>query len=73
MHLQETSVTAKEALHRLVDELPEDKAERLLRALRTTDPVLRARWLADVSRRVRAESMRVNAEFAIAERDPDAQ
>ena len=33
----------------------------------------RARRLADVSRKVREESMRVNAEFAAIERDPDAE
>jgi len=33
---------------------------------------LRAERLAEVSKRVRAESMRVNAEFAAIERDPDA-
>ena len=32
----------------------------------------RRRRMAEVSRRVRAESMRVNAEFAAVERDPDA-
>ena len=32
----------------------------------------RAARLADASRRVRDESMRVNAEFAAIERDPDA-
>jgi len=33
---------------------------------------LRADRLAQVSKRVRGESMRVNAEFAAIERDPDA-
>lgn len=33
---------------------------------------LRAEKLAELSRRVREESMRVNAEFAAIERDPDA-
>ena len=33
---------------------------------------LRARRLADASRRVRGESMKVNAEFAAVERAPDA-
>ena len=33
---------------------------------------LRAERLAEVSRRVRDESMKVNAEFAAIERDPDA-
>jgi predicted transcriptional regulator len=34
---------------------------------------LRAKRLAEVSRKVRDESMRVNAEFAAIERDPDAE
>ena len=33
---------------------------------------LRRRRMAEASRRVRAESLRVNAEFAAIERDPDA-
>jgi predicted transcriptional regulator len=33
---------------------------------------LRAKRLADVSRRVRIESLKVNAEFAAIEREPDA-
>ena len=40
---------------------------------RETQARLRARRLADASRRVRAESMKVNAEFAAVERAPDAQ
>jgi hypothetical protein len=42
-------MTTKEALHRLIDELPEAevaKAERLLKGLRIPDPVLRAIELA---------------------------
>jgi predicted transcriptional regulator len=39
---------------------------------RETQTRLRARRLADASRRVRAESMKVNAEFAAVERTPDA-
>jgi hypothetical protein len=39
-------MTTKEALHRLVDELPEEQAERLLRAI--ADPVLQARALAPI-------------------------
>jgi predicted DNA-binding protein len=33
---------------------------------------IRAQRLADASRKVRAESMRINAEFAAIEKDPDA-
>lgn len=40
------TVTAKEALNRLIDELPHDQAERRLRDI--VDPVLRARALAPV-------------------------
>ena len=39
---------------------------------RETHAELRARRLAEVSRKVLRESMRVNAEFAAVERDPDA-
>jgi predicted transcriptional regulator len=39
---------------------------------RETRAQLRARRIAEVSRKVRGESMRVNAEFARIERDPDA-
>lgn len=39
---------------------------------RETRAHLRAQRLAEVSRRVRKESMRVNAELAAIERDPDA-
>ena len=47
--------------------LPEELLEESGRLAR-----LRAARLAEVSRRVREESMRVNAEFAAIERDPDA-
>jgi metal-responsive CopG/Arc/MetJ family transcriptional regulator len=39
---------------------------------RKTAAGLRAARLAEVSHRVRAESMNVNSEFAAIERDPDA-
>jgi hypothetical protein len=39
---------------------------------RRTAARLRAERLAEISRRVRDESMHVNAEFAAIERDPDA-
>lgn len=39
---------------------------------RETRAEIRARRLAEVSRKVRGESMRVNAEFAAIEGDPDA-
>ena len=39
---------------------------------RETRAEVRARRLAEVSRTVRGESMRVNAQFAAVERDPDA-
>ena len=53
------------------------RAEYIRRAIermnRETRAQLRAKRLAEVSRRVRAESMRVNAEFAAIERDLDAE
>jgi hypothetical protein len=39
---------------------------------RKTAAQLRAERIAEVSKRVREESMRVNAEFSAIERDPDA-
>ncbi len=43
--------------------------ERMNREIRARG---RAKRLAEVSRRVRKESLRVNAEFAAIEKDPDA-
>ena len=39
---------------------------------RETRARIRAKRMAEASRKVRKESMRVNAEFATIERDPDA-
>jgi hypothetical protein len=39
---------------------------------RETDAQLRAERLAEASKKVRKESMKVNAEFAAVETDPDA-
>ncbi|MBI3978718.1 MAG: CopG family transcriptional regulator [Chloroflexi bacterium] len=53
------------------------RAEYIRRAIermnRETRAQLRSQRLAEVSRRVRDESMRVNAEFAAVEQDPDAE
>jgi metal-responsive CopG/Arc/MetJ family transcriptional regulator len=46
--------------------------QALLRMNRETRNQLRAERLAEVSRKVRKESMRVNAEFAAIEKAPDA-
>ena len=60
----------------LAERLSLSRAEYIRLAIRrmnrTTTARLRAERLAEVSRRVRDESMRVNAEFAAIERDPDA-
>ena len=52
------------------------RAEYMRRAIermnREARAELRARRLAAASRRVRSESMKVNAEFAAVERDPEA-
>jgi predicted transcriptional regulator len=52
------------------------RAEYIRRAIermnRETRAHLRARRLADASRKVRRESLKINAEFAAIERDPDA-
>lgn len=53
------------------------RAEYIRRAIermnRDTRAQLRAARLTEASRRVREESLRVNAEFAAIERDPDAE
>jgi hypothetical protein len=65
-----------EASRRCASALRLSRAEYIRRAIermnRETKAQLRARRLAEVSRRVRKESMRVNAEFDAIERDPDA-
>src|SRR6266498_496745 len=43
---KETTVTTREALHRLIDELPDEEAEQVLRALTIRDPVERSLALA---------------------------
>ena len=61
---------------RYADRLRISRAEYIRVAIRRmnrrTAARLRAERLAEVSKRVREESMRVNAEFAAVERDPDA-
>ncbi|MGH7320943.1 MAG: CopG family transcriptional regulator [Candidatus Rokuibacteriota bacterium] len=65
-----------EASNRCAEALKLSRAAYIRRAVermnRETQARLRARRLADASRRVRAESMKVNAEFAAVERAPDA-
>jgi metal-responsive CopG/Arc/MetJ family transcriptional regulator len=65
-----------EASGRCAESLRLSRAEYIRRAIsrmnRETRDRLRAKRLAEVSRKVRKESMRVNAEFAAIERDPDA-
>lgn len=65
-----------ESSGRCAKELKLSRTEYIRRALermnRETRARLRASRLAEVSRKVRKESMRVNAEFAAIERDPDA-
>ena len=61
---------------RLAAHLRISRAEYIRIAVRRmnlkTSARLRAERLAEVSRRVRDESMKINAEFAAIERDPDA-
>ena len=61
---------------RLAGSLHVSRAEYIRMAIRRMnrkiDTKLRAERLADISRRVREESMSVNAEFAAIEQDPDA-
>ena len=74
------SLTLPEELLQASGELAEaltlSRAEYIRRAIermnRETRAQLRAKRLAEVSQRVREESMRVNAEFAAIESDPDA-
>lgn len=67
--LLETSSQCAEALK-------VSRAKYIRRAIeqmnRETSARLRAKRLFEVSRKVRKESMRINAEFAAIERDPDA-
>ncbi len=60
---------------RLSDALGISRAAYIRRAIETFNrsaaAEVRARRLADASHRVRAESMRINAEFAAIETDPD--
>ncbi len=61
---------------RCAEALAISRAEYIRRAIqamnRETDAQLRADRLANASRKVRDESMRVNAEFDAIEHDPDA-
>ena len=63
-----------ETTHRCAKALGVTRAEYVRRALermnRETDARSRAEQIAKASRKVRAESMRVNAEFAAIERAP---
>lgn len=65
-----------DASKRCADALRVSRAAYIRRAVeqmnRETRALLRAKRLAEVSRKVRKESMRVNAEFAAIERDPHA-
>ena len=60
---------------RCAEALQIPRAEYIRRALermnRETQQRLRAKRLAEASRKVREESMKVNAEFAAIEQDPD--
>ena len=61
---------------RYAEELKVSRAEYIRRAIARMNLVIeserRARRLAEVSRRVRGESLRVNAEFDAIETDPEA-
>lgn len=66
-----------EASSRCAEALKVSRAKYIRHAIeqmnRETRARLRAKRLVDVSRKVREESMRINAEFAAIERDPDAE
>ena len=61
---------------RCANALKISRAEYIRRAIeklnRETNAMLRAKRMAEASRRVREDSMPVNAEFAAIEGDPDA-
>ena len=65
-----------ETSRRCADTLNLSRAAYIRRAIermnRQTQALLRARRLAEASKKVRKESMRVNREFAAIERPPDA-
>ena len=65
-----------ETSRRCADTLHLSLAAYIRRAIermnRQTQALLRAKRLADASKKVRKESMRVNREFAAIEQDPDA-
>lgn len=65
-----------EASDRCAEALELPRAEYIRRAIirmnRETHKRLRVQRLTEASRKVRKESMRVNAEFAAIEREPDA-
>ena len=65
-----------EASGRYAEVLKLSRSEYIRQAVeemnRKTRALLRARRLAEASRKVRKESMRVNAEFSAIEIDPDA-
>ena len=65
-----------ETSRRCADTLHLSRAAYIRRAIermnRQTQAFLRAKRLADASKKVRKESMRVNREFAAIEQDPDA-
>ena len=64
-----------EASGRCAAALQIPRAEYMRRAIEQmnteTQKRLRAKKLTEASRKVRAESMKVNAEFAVIEQDPD--
>ena len=65
-----------EASRRCADTLHLSRAAYICRAVermnRQTQALVRARRLAEASKKVRKESLRVNREFAAVERDPNA-
>ena len=65
-----------ETSRRCADTLRLSRAAYIRRAIermnRQTQALLRAKRLAEASKKVRKESMRVNREFAAIEQDPDA-
>jgi predicted transcriptional regulator len=65
-----------ETSRRCADALHLSRAAYIRRAIelmnRRTQAIARAKRLADASKKVRKESLRINREFSAIERDPDA-
>jgi hypothetical protein len=76
MFMKSISLKLPEATDRCARTLGIPRAEYIRRAVermtRESEARARAQWIAQASRRAAKESMRVNAQFAAIEREPNA-